>query len=247
MVLARRVAADGHPRRRPCRGRPDPRRRRRRRPVRRPQPVRVLDRHRTAGRLLGRAEPAPTLTSRQPPGQPHDPHRRGHPAAARHRRPRLLPTQASRREEAAKKRCAASSDGSQTPSTSSSSPTPPSRWRGPGRALRGVSRIQRGRPAPAHRHFGSATPGPAPPTLRRTTRYPEEAARTDPSEHRLTTEGSRSDPLMVGHHRIHLQFPRLSDRSLSALLLGVWLEQPTTACDRRRYPRPGTPRRRPGC
>ena len=29
--------------------------------------------------------------------------------------------------------------------------------RGPGRALRGVSRIQRGRPAPAHRHFGSAT------------------------------------------------------------------------------------------
>ena len=26
-----------------------------------------------------------------------------------------------------------------------------------GRALRGVSRIQRGRPAPAHRHFGSAT------------------------------------------------------------------------------------------
>ena len=31
------------------------------------------------------------------------------------------------------------------------------RRRGPGRALRGVSRIQRGRPAPAHRHFGSAT------------------------------------------------------------------------------------------
>jgi transposase len=28
---------------------------------------------------------------------------------------------------------------------------------GPGRALRGDSRIQRGRPAPAHRHFGSAT------------------------------------------------------------------------------------------
>ena len=31
------------------------------------------------------------------------------------------------------------------------------RGRGPGRALRGVSRIQRGRLAPAHRHFGSAT------------------------------------------------------------------------------------------
>ncbi len=30
-------------------------------------------------------------------------------------------------------------------------------WHGPGRALRGDSRIQRGRPSPAHRHFGSAT------------------------------------------------------------------------------------------
>jgi transposase len=29
--------------------------------------------------------------------------------------------------------------------------------RGPGRAPRGVSNIQRGRLAPAHRHFGSAT------------------------------------------------------------------------------------------
>lgn len=33
------------------------------------------------------------------------------------------------------------------------------RERGPGRALRGVSCIQRGRLNPAHRHFGSATPG----------------------------------------------------------------------------------------
>ena len=36
---------------------------------------------------------------------------------------------------------------------------PPSVERGPGRALRGVSCIQRGRLNPAHRHFGSATPG----------------------------------------------------------------------------------------
>ena len=33
----------------------------------------------------------------------------------------------------------------------------PRHRRGPGRAPRGDSRIQRGRPAPAHRHFGSAT------------------------------------------------------------------------------------------
>ena len=32
-----------------------------------------------------------------------------------------------------------------------------SRWSGSGRALRGDSSIQRGRLAPAHRHFGSAT------------------------------------------------------------------------------------------
>ena len=48
------------------------------------------------------------------------------------------------------------------PSTASSSPTPADkrqarRGDGPGRALRGVSSIQRGRPTPAHRHFGSAT------------------------------------------------------------------------------------------
>ena len=46
------VHADGHARRRTRRRRPDPGRRRRRGPVRRPQPVRVLDRHRTTGRLL---------------------------------------------------------------------------------------------------------------------------------------------------------------------------------------------------
>ncbi len=47
-----RLAPDGPARCRPGRRRPRPGRRRRRRPVRRPEPVRVLDRHRTAGRLL---------------------------------------------------------------------------------------------------------------------------------------------------------------------------------------------------
>ena len=59
------------------------------------------------------------------------------------------------------KRCAASNAGCPTWCTASWSPTPeqPStgRGRGSGRALRGVTSIQRGRPAPAHRHFGSAT------------------------------------------------------------------------------------------
>ena len=47
---------------------------------------------------------------------------------------------------------------------------------GPGRALRGDSRIQRGRPAPAHRHFGSAT---------------SRTRGEDATPNRLTTEGSR--------------------------------------------------------
>jgi transposase len=34
-----------------------------------------------------------------PPGQPRHPHRRGHPAPPEHRRPHLLPAQASRRQE----------------------------------------------------------------------------------------------------------------------------------------------------
>ena len=36
---------------------------------------------------------------------------------------------------------------------------PSARGGGPGRAPRGVTHIQRGRLTPAHRHFGSATPG----------------------------------------------------------------------------------------
>ena len=55
-------------------------------------------------------------------------------------------------------------------------PPPAATWHGPGRALRGDSSIQRGRPAPAHRHFGSATSR---------TREP------DATPNRLTTEGSR--------------------------------------------------------
>ena len=56
------------------------------------------------------------------------------------------------------KPCAASSAGSPMPSTDNSSPMPERlTWHGSGRAPRGVSRIQRGRLTPAHRHFGSAT------------------------------------------------------------------------------------------
>jgi transposase len=59
----------------------------------------------------------------------------------------------------------------------------PGPWYGSGRALRGDSRIQRGRPAPAHRHFGSAT---------------SRTRGEDATPNRLTTEGSRSDALRDG-------------------------------------------------
>ena len=104
------------------------------------------------------------LSRREPTHEPHDAHRRGHSAPPRPRGPGLLPAQTRRREEAnggdalpqardlrrdlpqARRRCRPSHHH-----------TAPARRHGPGRALRGDSRIQRGRPAPAHRHFGSAT------------------------------------------------------------------------------------------
>ena len=100
-------------------------------------------------------------------------------------------------QEAAGSACAASSDASPTPSTANSSPMRTSSrgtgadGRGPGRALRGVSRIQRGRPAPAHRHFGSATSRTRNHDATPSTSQPGRAPAS--LQHRLTTEGSRSD------------------------------------------------------
>ena len=102
LVKDRGITADGAPRCRTRRRCQDPGRRRRHRPVRRPQPVRVLDRHRTPGRVFGRAEPAPAVPGREPPDEPHDPHRRDQPDPPRHRRSDLLPTQARRRQDEAR-------------------------------------------------------------------------------------------------------------------------------------------------
>ena len=68
-----------------------------RRPFRRPEPVRVLDRHRPHRSLLRRGRPTPALPGREPADEPHDPHRRRHPDPARHRGSGLLPAQARRR------------------------------------------------------------------------------------------------------------------------------------------------------
>ena len=83
----------------PDRRRPGPGRRRGRGPVRRPEPVRVLDRHRPDRGLLRRDRPAPALPGREPADEPHDPHRRDHPDPPEHPRPGLLPAQARRRQD----------------------------------------------------------------------------------------------------------------------------------------------------
>ena len=108
-------------------------------PVRRSQPVRVLDRHRTPGCVLRRAEPPPALTCREPADEPHDPHRRDQPDPPRHRRPRLLPTQTGRGQEATR-----GDQVSQAQDLRRHLPPAPRRRHqarrcGPGRALRGVS------------------------------------------------------------------------------------------------------------
>jgi transposase len=96
------------------------------------------------------------------------------------RRPRLLRTQTCRRQEPA-----GGHPLSQAQDLRRHLPPAPRRcprrsaaraWSGPGRALRGDSSIQRGRPAPAHRHFGSAT---------------SRTRAKDVTPDRLTTEGSR--------------------------------------------------------
>ena len=48
--------------------------------------VRVLDRHRTPGRLIRGTDPPPAVPRREPAGQPHDPHRRDQPDPPGHRR-----------------------------------------------------------------------------------------------------------------------------------------------------------------
>ena len=167
-----RLDADGPARRRTRRRGPDPGRRRRRGPVRRPEPVRVLDRHRTPGRLLRRADPAPAVPGREPEDEPHAPHRRGHPDPARHPRPGLLPAQARRRQDP---------HGSHAlpEATDLRRRLPPARRRrpsadtphagpkgGPGRALRGVTQESSAVDLPPHIDTSDQPlPGPAHTTL----------------------------------------------------------------------------------
>ena len=162
-------------------------------PVPVPASLRVLDRHRTDRRLV-RCPPAPpAVPGREPAAEPRAAHSRDRPTAPpRHPRAGVLRPQASGQEEAA--------GGDAVPQAAVvRRRVPPARQgrsgrrdgddeRGPGRAQRGDSSIQRGRPAPAHRHFGPAT------SRTRSTHASHARGRgTDPHHGQLTaaaTEGS---------------------------------------------------------
>jgi len=141
-------------RHRPLRRGPAARRRRQHPPVPQPGPLRVLERHRTPGRLLRPAATPPALPRRQPPDQPGAAHHGRRPAAPPDPRPRLLRRPQGRREDL---------DGSHAVPEAApvqhrlpaDAPRPGQNpGDGPGRALGDDTSIQRDRPDPGHRLFG---------------------------------------------------------------------------------------------
>ena len=74
------------------------------------------------------------------------------------------------------------------------------RQRGPGRAQRGDTQLQRGRLAPAHRHFGSATSRTRTHDATRDHDDAEDHDAKGPPTRPLTSEGCRSGSVSVGSH-----------------------------------------------
>ena len=87
--------ADGPARHRPLRRRPAAGRGRRHHPVPRPQPLRLLERHRTHRRLLRRPGAPPALPRREPADQPGPAHHGHRPAPQP--RPKAAPTSTARK------------------------------------------------------------------------------------------------------------------------------------------------------
>jgi hypothetical protein len=140
------------------------------------------------------------LSSGREPADEPCPARCGHrPAPPRHRRPRLLPTQAWRRQDPARRTALSETAPLRRhlpPARQGrSSSRGPGRRNGPGRALRGDCSIQRGRPAPAHRHFGSATSRTRKPDATTDQATTKDLAAQDPSTRCLTQRGARSRQL----------------------------------------------------
>ena len=94
-----RLGPDGHHRRRPGRSRPDLGRCRGHRQVPQPEPVRLVDRDRAAGRVLRRAHPPPPVPGREPADEPRAAHRGHRPAESRLPGLGVLPEEARRRQD----------------------------------------------------------------------------------------------------------------------------------------------------
>ena len=103
---------------------------------------------------------APPQSERQPPTQPHDPHRRARPEQSRHPRSHAfyLRKQGERKTRKEAMRCLKRRMADTM--SRGYSPTLSSEVKRPGKTPRGDSHIQRGRQIPEHRHFGSVIPGP---------------------------------------------------------------------------------------
>jgi hypothetical protein len=182
-------------RHRPGQRRPDPGRRRRYCPVPRPQPLRVLDRHRPHRRLQRPAHPPPAVAHREPPPQPRHLHRRDRPAAPRHRRPRLLPAQTRRREDPMEAmRCLRRRlpDAVYRQLVADAQPQSST---GPGGHPGASLTSSAAGLVPGHRHFGSATSRTAHPTL------PHQACPTGHGPRRRHTTAARPRWQRAAPHR----------------------------------------------
>jgi hypothetical protein len=147
------------------RGRRD-RRRARRLPLRRPRPLRRMQRHRADRGVLRPAQGSPAVAAREPADQPRHPHGRGHPGQPpAQRRPRLLRQETGRGQDPQRGPARAEAAGQRrrvrpSPGRRTARRSP---GRGPGRATGERLCNQRGRltpQAPALRASHSRVPPP---------------------------------------------------------------------------------------
>jgi hypothetical protein len=102
--------------------------------------------------------------------------------------------------------------------------------------------MQRGRPAPAHRHFGSTTSRTRAQDATTRTGASEERGQATPRNHRLTTEGSRNERAPCP--RQGLLLPRSAPQGSRLMSFMVWWEMVRLTTGRTRSLVVGTARRR---
>lgn len=118
-------------------------------PLRRPRPLRFLQRHRTDRGLLGQPEGLPTLPPRKPATQPRPPHGRGLPdPLPRHRGPHLLRQEDRRRHDRQERAPRPETQDQRRPLHAHAQRRATANTQGPGRAIGERLFIQRGQLTP---------------------------------------------------------------------------------------------------